>query len=106
MTAPVPWTFRRLYTLLAAAVDPGTWWPADTDFEIGSGAILTQHTAWVNVERAISDPRRPDLLNPTGIAPTALADLTSLIRPAGGMTAEAAGLKDYTTWYLATHAHA
>src|SRR5699024_4322294 len=104
MTAPVPWTFRRLYTLLDAAVDPGTWWPADTDFEIGIGAILTQNTAWVNVEQAISKLRRADLLNPTGIAATALDELKSLIRPAGFMNAKATYLKNYTTWYLANHA--
>lgn len=104
MADPVPWTFRRLYTLLEAAVDAGTWWPADTDFEIGIGAILTQNTAWVNVEQAICRLRQADLLNPTGIATTDLDQLKDLIRPAGFMNAKATYLKNYTTWYLANHA--
>lgn len=30
------------------------WWPADTPFEVMVGAILTQNTAWTNVEKAIA----------------------------------------------------
>ena len=29
------------------------WWPADDPFEVMVGAILTQNTAWTNVEMAI-----------------------------------------------------
>lgn len=97
------WSFRELYRLLDAAVDPGTWWPADTDFEIGVGAILTQNTAWVNVEQAIDALRSADLLGPTGIATVELEELKGLVRPAGFMNAKAQYLKNYTTWYLANH---
>ena len=34
------------------------WWPARTPFEVIVGAILTQNTAWSNVERAIANLRR------------------------------------------------
>ena len=33
------------------------WWPARTPFEVIVGAILTQSTAWANVERAIANLR-------------------------------------------------
>ena len=41
------------------------WWPARTPFEVIVGAILTQNTAWSNVERAIANLRRERLLTPT-----------------------------------------
>lgn len=95
------WPFRQLYDVLAATIDPGVWWPADTPFEIGVGAILTQNTAWVNVEQAINALRTAELLHPSGIATLDLEELKSLIRPAGFMNAKARYLKNYTTWYVA-----
>jgi endonuclease-3 related protein len=34
---------------------PLNWWPADSPFEVVIGAILTQNTAWTNVELAIAN---------------------------------------------------
>lgn len=34
---------------------PLGWWPADTDWEMMAGAILTQNTAWTNVEMALTN---------------------------------------------------
>lgn len=98
-----PKSFRELYELLDASVDPGIWWPADTHFEIGVGAILTQNTAWSNVEQAIDALRANRLLTPTGIAAVDKDGLKELIRPAGFMNAKATYLKNYTTWYLANY---
>ena len=95
--------FRELYELLDASVDPGTWWPADTHYEVGVGAILTQNTAWSNVEQAIEALRANRLLTPTGIAAVDKEGLKELIRPAGFMNAKAAYLKNYMTWYLANY---
>ncbi|HOC74007.1 MAG TPA: endonuclease, partial [Candidatus Hydrogenedentes bacterium] len=38
---------------MAAHYGPTGWWPGDTPFEVAVGAILTQNTAWTNVEKAI-----------------------------------------------------
>lgn len=100
------YSFRQLYELLNRSVDPGTWWPADTDFEVGVGAILTQNTAWVNVEQALDALRANRLLTPMGIASVAIEGLRELIRPAGFMNAKAEYLKNYTTWYLANYTSA
>lgn len=102
-TRSTPESFRRLYEILDAAIDPGNWWPAETHFEIGVGAILTQNTAWTNVEQAIDALRANRLLSPTGIAAVDLNGLKELIRPAGFMNAKATYLKNYTTWYLANY---
>lgn len=96
-------SFRQLYNLLDASIEPGTWWPAETDFEIGVGAILTQNTAWVNVEQAIGALVETRQLSPEGIASLDLAELKGLIRPAGFMNAKATYLQNYATWFLDHH---
>lgn len=99
-------SLRQLYQLLDAHIDPGTWWPAETDFEIGVGAILTQNTAWVNVEQAIGALKQTRQLSPEGIASVNVDELKGLIRPAGFMNAKAMYLKNYATWFLGNHATA
>lgn len=101
-----PYPFRGLYQLLDANIDPGTWWPADTEFEVGIGAILTQNTAWTNVEQAINALCKSDLLQPSAMAMVPSEELKELIRPAGFMNAKAAYLKNYATWFLTNHEHA
>ncbi|WP_029629179.1 endonuclease III domain-containing protein [Yaniella halotolerans] len=96
-------SFRQLYELLDAHVEPGTWWPADTDFEIGVGAILTQNTAWINVEQATRALQRSDQLCAEAIARIDVDELKNLIRPAGFMNAKAAYLKNFATWFLTNH---
>lgn len=96
-------SFRQLYQLLDDAIDPGTWWPADSDFEIGIGAILTQNTAWVNVAQAIAALDAHNVLNPAAIADIDCAELKILIRPAGFMNAKAAYVKNYAAWFMAHH---
>jgi endonuclease III related protein len=59
------------------------WWPARTPFEVIVGAILTQNTAWSNVERAIANLRRARLLTPRGIERVSTARLERLVRPSG-----------------------
>jgi len=49
---------------MSGALGPMHWWPARTPFEVIVGAILTQSTAWANVERAIANLRGARLLSP------------------------------------------
>jgi len=58
---------RRIYRLMEAQYGPTHWWPGDTAFEIAVGAILTQNTAWGNVEKAIANLKRGKLLSPHAI---------------------------------------
>ena len=71
--------FRDLF----AAYGPRQWWPAQTDFEVLVGAILTQNTAWSNVEKAIANLRNVDALDPHAIATMPKSRLEELIRPSG-----------------------
>src|SRR3972149_5963258 len=52
----------RLYDALLARFGPQSWWPARSAFEVVVGAILTQSTAWTNVERALGALRRAGAL--------------------------------------------
>ena len=47
------------------------------------GAVLVQNTAWKNVERAISNLREEDLINPQRLVQYDPSELAELIRPAG-----------------------
>jgi endonuclease-3 related protein len=51
--------------------------------EVVVGAILTQNTAWANVERAIRNLRREKLLSVERLAAVDEARLAELIRPSG-----------------------
>ena len=69
------------------------WWPADTPFEVMVGAVLTQNTAWRNVERAIANLKEEDVLTPLGLRRIDEARLAELIRPAGYYNVKAKRLK-------------
>jgi endonuclease-3 related protein len=44
---------RSVFDALLDHYGPQHWWPADTPFEVMVGAVLTQNTAWTNVEKAL-----------------------------------------------------
>jgi endonuclease-3 related protein len=71
--------YRRLYR----AYGPQHWWPGETPFEVMVGAVLTQATAWRNVERAIASLKRAGALTPEGIASLSEGELAALVRSAG-----------------------
>lgn len=79
MTIPL----REVYEWLRTAYGPQHWWPAKTPFEVLLGAVLVQNTAWRNVEKAIENLRRNDLLHPIALYEVSQEELEELIRPAG-----------------------
>ncbi len=86
---------HEIYARLYAHFGPQHWWPGDSDFEIIVGAILTQNTAWINVEQAITNLRRARLLTPSAIKRIPLPQLAQLIRPAGYFNLKAKKLKAF-----------
>lgn len=58
-------------------------WFGETADEIIIGAILTQNTNWLNVEKALANLRKDDLLSLTKIAGMDASDLAVYIRPSG-----------------------
>lgn len=72
-------------------------WPAKTSYEVIVGAVLTQNTAWSNVEKAIAN--FGDNLSPEFVLNTDISELTEIIRPAGFFNQKAAYLKAVTEWF-------
>lgn len=68
---------------MAAHYGPTHWWPGDTPFEIAVGAILTQNTAWTNVEKAITNLKRGRLLTPRAMLECPTEQLEAALRPSG-----------------------
>ncbi len=83
----------EIYRTLFAAFGPQHWWPGETPMEVMIGAILTQNTAWSNVERAIAQLRQAHALGGQAILELDPAELAELIRPAGFFNVKARRLK-------------
>jgi endonuclease III related protein len=83
------------FETLSAALGPQRWWPARTPFEVIVGAILTQNTAWTNVERAITNLRRARLLTPAALERVHRRRLERLIRSSGYFRQKARKLKEF-----------
>ena len=71
------------------------WWPGDTPFEICVGAILTQNTAWTNVEKAIANLKRAKVLSSRKMSALPETELAELIRPAGYFNVKAKRLRNF-----------
>ena len=90
-----------LYRRLLAAYGPQGWWPArDGPFEVMVGAVLTQNTAWANVERAIEALRAADALEPRALARMPPARLARFLRPVGYFNVKAQRLRAFCRFYL------
>lgn len=86
---------QKYYRRLLAAYGPQHWWPADTVFEVIVGTILTQNTAWTNVERAIDNLREAGWLTPESIRRAPIRTLARRIRPSGYFNIKAGRLKAF-----------
>ena len=91
---------RDILALLREHVPAGEWWPAEDDFEVIVGAILTQNTAWTNVEKALSQMRENGLLEPDAVMCCDQAELALAIKSRGYMKIKAGYLRGITRWYL------
>lgn len=92
----------EIYGRLAAHYGPTHWWPGDTAFEIAIGAILTQNTAWSNVEIAIVNLKREDLLSPKKMLACPVESLEAALRPSGYFRQKTARVRLFCQ-HLITH---
>jgi endonuclease-3 related protein len=84
------------------------WWPmdkkyheknnSDPRFEVIIGAILTQNTAWSNVEKALNNLKSKNMLNIKKITKCNLKDLQTLIKPSGFFNQKAERLKKIASY--------
>jgi endonuclease-3 related protein len=88
----------EIYQLLFDRFGPQHWWPGETQFEVITGAILTQNTNWANVEKALTNLKAADLLVPERLHRLDGSQLAELIRPAGYYNIKAKRLKNFINW--------
>jgi endonuclease-3 related protein len=93
---------NQVYDILSRCYGPQHWWPAETPFEMMTGAILTQSAAWSNVEKAVANLKSAGALSPAAFRSLDVAELAALIRPSGYYNAKAKKLKAMAEW-LKTH---
>ena len=86
-------SLMEIYNLLYERFGPQNWWPAETQFEVIVGAILTQSTSWRNVETAISNLKNAGVLSLDGLLEIDIDSLAELIRPSGYYNMKARKLK-------------
>lgn len=91
----------RLLAELHAGYGYQTWWPARTPFEVIAGAILTQNTAWTNVELALARLHALGPLTPGRLLRMTTGGLAEAVRPSGYYNAKARKLQCVSEWYLA-----
>ena len=91
---------EEIYERLLNVYGPQNWCPADTPFEIMIGAILTQNTAWTNVEKAIVNLKQARSLNTHSILALSEEKLAKLIRPSGYFNIKAKRLKNFVCWFV------
>jgi endonuclease III related protein len=91
-------TLRRVYRRLLQRYGPQHWWPAQEPFEVIIGAILTQSTAWTNVEKALANLKAAGKLSPEALRKLSEAELAALIHPCGYYNVKARKLKAFASW--------
>lgn len=84
-----------VYKILLRAFGPQHWWPARTRLEMVVGAVLTQNTAWTNVEKAIRRLKNEKALTLRVLHEVDPARLAEWIRPAGYFNVKTRRLKSF-----------
>jgi len=94
---------ESIYKKLYAHFGPQYWWPADTDFEVIVGAILTQNTNWGNVEKAILNLKKAKVLTPNKLHKLSLKKLAHFITPAGFFNIKSKRLKAFLIFLFSNY---
>ena len=90
----------KIYNSLYDFFGPLKWWPGDTPFEIMVGAILTQNTSWSNVEKAVNNLKKENLLEPRKLYHINQEKLAQLIKPSGYYNIKARRLKNFINLFV------
>ena len=96
---PLP-TVYQLFKKLLTRYGEQNWWPGDSPFEVMVGAILTQNTSWINVEKAIEKLKDVSALNATKLLATPHEMLADWLRPVGYFNVKATRLRNFCQWFI------
>jgi endonuclease-3 related protein len=84
----------EMFENLLTHFGPQRWWPAETELEMMVGAVLTQNTNWKNVEKALINLKKENLLSLHKLSTLSTSEVAALIRPAGYFNIKAKRLKN------------
>jgi endonuclease-3 related protein len=93
----------KIYNRLFKHFGPQSWWPGETQLEICVGAILTQNTAWSNVEKAISNLKKENCMELGRLKEIKIKKLASLIKSSGYFNVKAERLKSFIDYFANHH---
>ncbi len=99
----VPELVTEIYRRLMVNHGPQGWWPAENQFEVIVGAILTQSTAWTNVEKALVSMRDAGCWSFEALASRPESELAAVIRSSGYYNAKARKLRAFALHLLEHH---
>lgn len=112
---------QKIYKLLLKRFGSQGWWPTTPPrkihpryhsrpktknlterekFEICLGAVLTQNTAWTNVEKALAELHRLDVRTPEKISNLRPVELERIIRSSGYFRQKAKKLKFFSNYLI------
>ena len=91
---------RNIYDILHEYFGEQQWWPAEDRDEIVIGAVLTQNTAWINVESAIKNLKKYNICSFKGILNTKISVLKEQIKPAGFFNQKAQYLRNISKFFI------
>lgn len=94
---------QKIYDRLYDCWGPQFWWPGETPLEISVGAILTQNTAWTNVEKAIENLKKADVLELERLIQLPETQLADYIRPSGFFKIKARRLRAFLLFVKKEH---
>ena len=93
----------EIYASLLKSFGKQYWWPGDTGFEVVIGAILTQNTNWINVEKAIKNLKAAKVFTPKKLYEIDIKKLAELIKPSGYFNVKAKRLKHFIDWLFSNY---
>ena len=101
-------TPHTVYKILLEEFGQQNWWPidkghhkkhgSDQRFEVIVGAILTQNTAWSNVEKALVNLKSKNMLEIKKISDIEIVTLQNLIKPSGFFNQKSRRLKNLASY--------
>jgi len=90
---------KLIYDKLFEAFGTQNWWPYTDEknkkLEVSIGAILTQNTNWQNVEKALDNLKKQNLLSSKGLEDIKIKRLAALIKSSGYYNQKAKKIKSF-----------
>lgn len=96
-------TLTEIYEKMFSHFGPQKWWPGESNLEIIVGTILTQNTSWTNVEKAISNLKKENILSVEKLKSISEEKLAELIKSSGYFNLKAKRLKNFIHFIFAEY---